>query len=86
MSDREIINAKQGLPMWWKPGIAFLKEEWLNNEFLSHFKNKKSTERNCSCDSPKLVELWEHDSCIRGRIDTTVCIKCNEVKSFSIVR
>ena len=32
MSDREIINAKQGLPMWWKPGIAFLKEEWLNNE------------------------------------------------------
>ena len=71
--------------MWWKPG-TFLKEEWLNNEFLSHFKNKKSTERNCSCDSPKLVELWEHDSCIRGRIDTTVCIKCNEVKSFSIVR
>ena len=74
MSDREIINAKQGLPMWWKPGIAFLKEEWLNNEFLSHFRNKKSTERNCSCDSPKLVELWEHDSCIRGRTEEQIKI------------
>lgn len=86
MSDREIINAKQGIPMWWKPNIAFLKEDWINHPDLSEFRFKESTERNCSCESPKLVELWEHDSCIRGRIDTTVCIKCNEVKSFSIVR
>ena len=86
MSDREIMNAKQGITMWWKPGIAFLKEDWVNHRDLKHFYYKKSTERNCSCDNPKLVELWEHDSCVRGRIDTTVCIKCNEVKSFSIVR
>lgn len=86
MSDREIMNAKQGIPMWWKPNMAFLKEDWIKHPDLSDFRFKKSTERSCSCESPKLVELWEHDSCIRGRIDTTVCIKCNEVKSFSIVR
>ena len=71
MSDREIMNAKQGIPMWWKPGITFLKEDWVNHKDLKQFYYKKSTERNCSCESPKLVELWEHDSCIRGRIDTT---------------
>ena len=65
---------------------CFLKEDWVNHKDLKQFYYKKSTERNCSCESPKLVELWEHDSCIRGRIDTTVCIKCNEVKSFSIIR
>ena len=86
MSDREIMNAKQGIPMWWKPGITFLKEDWVNHKDLKQFYYKKSTERNCSCESPKLVELWEHDSCIRGRIDTTVIDKCNEVKSFSIIR
>ena len=45
MSDREIINAKQGIPMWWKPNIAFLKEEWINHPDLSKFRNKKSTQR-----------------------------------------
>ena len=87
MSDREIMNAKQGVPMWWKPGIAFLKEDWVNHKDLKHFYNKECTDTgNCNCINPKLVELWEHDSCVRGRIDTTVCIKCDEVKSFSIVR
>jgi len=86
MSEREIMNAKQGLTQWWKPNIAFLKEEWSKHPYLKQFYNKKSTDRNCKCGAPKLVELWEHDSCVRGRIDTTVCIKCNEVESFSIVR
>ena len=48
MSDREIMNAKQGIPMWWKPGIAFLKEDWVNHKDLKQFYYKKSTERNCS--------------------------------------
>ena len=86
MSDREIMNAKSGVPMWWKPGISFLKQDWINHPHLKHFRNKKSTDSNCDCSSPKLVELWEHDSCVRGRIDTTVCVKCNEVESLSIIR
>ena len=86
MSDREIMNAKWGLPMWWKPGIAFLKEDWINHRDLKHFSNKKCTDTKCTCDNPKLVNLWEHDSCVRGRIDTDVCVQCDEVNSFSIIR
>ena len=86
MSDREIINAKQGLPMWWKPGIAFLREDWINHRDLKHFSNKKCTDTKCTCENPKLVNLWEHDSCVRGRIDTDVCVQCDEVNSFSIIR
>ena len=86
MSDREIMNSKQGIPMWWKPGIAFLKEEWKSMDELKDFSYKKSTDRKCNCENPKLVNLWEHDSCVRGRIDTDVCVSCNEVNSFSIIR
>ena len=86
MSDREIMNAKGGVPMWWKPGISFLKEDWIKHPDLKQFKNKPSWASDCECSSPALVELWEHDSCVRGRIDTTVCVKCNEVESLSIVR
>jgi hypothetical protein len=86
MSDREIMNAKWGLPMWWKPGIAFLREDWINHRDLKHFSNKKCTDTKCTCDNPKLVNLWEHDSCVRGRIDTDVCVQCDEVNSFSIIR
>ena len=86
MSDREIMNAKWGLPMWWKPGIAFLREDWINHRDLKHFSNKKCIDTKCTCDNPKLVNLWEHDSCVRGRIDTDVCVQCDEVNSFSIIR
>jgi len=86
MSDREIMNAKWGLPMWWKPGIAFLREDWINHRDLKHFSNKKCTDTKCTCDNPRLVNLWEHDSCVRGRIDTDVCVQCDEVNSFSIIR
>ena len=86
MSDREIMNAKWGLPMWWKPGIAFLREDWINHRDLKHFSNKKCTDTKCTCENPKLVNLWEHDSCVRVRIDTDVCVSCNEVNSFSIIR
>ena len=80
------MNAKWGLPMWWKPGIAFLREDWINHRDLKHFSNKKCTDTKCTCDNPKLVNLWEHDSCVRGRIDTDVCVQCDEVNSFSIIR
>ena len=80
------MNAKWGLPMWWKPGIAFLREDWINHRDLKHFSNKKCTDTKCTCDNPRLVNLWEHDSCVRGRIDTDVCVQCDEVNSFSIIR
>jgi hypothetical protein len=80
------MNAKWGLPMWWKPGIAFLREDWINHRDLKHFSNKECTDRKCTCENPKLVNLWEHDSCVRGRIDTDVCLQCDEVNSFSIIR
>ena len=80
------MNAKWGLPMWWKPGIAFLREDWINHRDLKHFSNKKCTDTKCTCENPKLVNLWEHDSCVRGRIDTDVCVQCDEVNSFSIIR
>ena len=80
------MNAKWGLPMWWKPGIAFLREDWINHRDLKHFSNKKCTDTKCTCDNPRLVNLWEHDSCVRGRIDTDVCVLCDEVNSFSIIR
>jgi len=78
MSDREIMNAKWGLPSWWKPRMAFLREEWINHRDLKHFSRKECTDKKCTCETPFLVELWEHDSCVRGRIDTKVCVKCNE--------
>ena len=86
MSDREIMNAKWGLPMWWKPGIAFLREDWINHRDLKHFSNKECTDTKCTCENPKLVNLWEHDSCVRGRIDTIICTLCDTIKSFRIVR
>ena len=37
-------------------------------------------------ESEHLVELWEHDSCVRGRIDTVVCTKGDVVRDFKISR
>ena len=37
-------------------------------------------------DPKEVLELWEQDFCSRGRIDTKICVKCNNVESFSIVR
>ena len=31
MSDREIMNAKRGLPMWYKPNMALTREQWMKN-------------------------------------------------------
>jgi hypothetical protein len=68
--------------------ISLLREDWINTPTLKHWATKSSVQDNkCGCsDDSKLIELWEHDSCVRGRIDTIVCTECNKVKSFSIVR
>lgn len=69
--------------------ISKLREEWIKDPKLKKWNRVGCTEKNtiCKCeDGNHLVELWEHDSCIRGRIDTIVCTICDSIKSFSIVR
>lgn len=68
--------------------ISMLREEWIANPNLKHWASKSCIQDNkCGCsDDSNLVELWEHDSCVRGRIDTIVCTDCNRVKSFKIIR
>ena len=67
--------------------ITYLKEEWVNDPKLKHWNGKSCVQDNkCGCSEPQLVELWEQDSCVRGRIDTIVCINCNRIKTFNIIR
>lgn len=65
-----------------------LKNEWTIDPQLKKWSSKSCVDKTlCSCKTDKNhVELWEHDSCVRGRIDTTVCTKCESVVKFSIVR
>jgi len=67
--------------------ISYLKNEWINHPQLKQWNSKGCVQNTkCGCSEPKLVELWEQDSCVRGRIDTIVCTNCNNVKSFKIIR
>jgi|TARA_A200000159_G_scaffold164614_1_gene195085 hypothetical protein len=66
--------------------MVYLKEEWVQHPKLKKYQNKSCTGDKCECGSTNSVELWEHDSCIRGRIDTEFCLDCDGVKTFSIIR
>lgn len=66
--------------------LSLLRDEWIKNPELKQWSNRRCTYHKCECDSPKLVELWEQDSCVRGRIDTVVCINCDKVETFKIIR
>lgn len=69
--------------------ISKLKEEWMHEHSpLKHWALIDSLQdKKCGCvDKSYLVELQEHDSCIRGRIDTVVCTMCNKIESFRIIR
>jgi hypothetical protein len=68
--------------------VSKLREEWINDPQLKHWASIECIQDSkCGCsDDSQLVELCEHDSCIRGRIDTIVCTECNRVKSFKIIR
>lgn len=65
-----------------------LREEWMKDTQLRKWNLVSCTERTpCKCgNSDNHIELWEHDSCVRGRIDTVICTKCNVVVDFDIVR
>ena len=65
------------------------REQWIEDPLLKKWSRVDCTEKEtiCRCeDGNHLVELWEHDSCIRGRIDTVVCTTCDSIKTFKIVR
>ena len=67
--------------------IAKLREEWINDPQLKHWNSRNVVRTHkCNCEEPKLIELWEQDSCVRGRIDTIVCTNCDSVKTFNIIR
>jgi hypothetical protein len=65
-----------------------LKNEWMEDSQLRKWSSKSCVETTlCSCKSERNhVELFEHDSCVRGRIDTTICTKCDTIVKFSIIR
>jgi hypothetical protein len=66
----------------------YLREEWTKDTDLKQWSRQSSLQdKRCGCgDDANLFELRDHDSCSRGRIDTTVCITCDKVKSFKIIR
>lgn len=66
-----------------------LREQWsVDSEFKKWSRygcvDKKTK---CDCeDGDHLVELIEHDSCVRGRVDTVICSICDTIKEFKIIR
>ena len=68
--------------------IALLKEDWLKDPNLKKWNSVRCTEKqNCTCNTDEHhVELWEQDFCVRGRIDTVICTKCDSIKTFNIIR
>lgn len=71
-------------------GIYLEKDEWMKEDSLKHWINKGSNITNtraCGCKGKgNYVTLIDHDSCIRGRIDTTICTICDVVVRYDIVR
>jgi len=69
--------------------VSRLREDWIQDSKLKQWNSKSSVGNHgtCRCESEKNhVELWEQDSCIRGRIDSVICTSCNVVVSFKIIR
>jgi hypothetical protein len=67
--------------------IAKNRNEWINDPKLSHWDNRSCTHpTKCECNNPNLIELCDHDSCVRGEIDTVICVKCDAVKRINIIR
>jgi hypothetical protein len=65
-----------------------LREEWIKTPELRKWSNVRNTNYSvCRCGNDKKhVELWEQDSCVRGRIDSVVCTSCNVLVSFKVIR
>lgn len=67
---------------------SLLRSDWIQRPDLKQWATRSCIDKTfCSCKSNKHhVELWEHDSCYRGRIDTTICTKCNSVVKIKIIK
>ena len=66
-----------------------LRNQWSHDLQLKKWNSVSCTENRgiCICSNDyNHVELWEHDSCIRGRIDTKICTKCDVIIGFNIIR
>ena len=66
-----------------------LKEQWsVDTEFKKwNGYSCVDVKTICDCeDGDHLVELIEHDSCVRGRVDTVICSVCDTIKEFKIIR
>ena len=66
------------------------KKEWFTLPSLKHWVGRDSTikpGRGCGCKGQgNYLVLEEHDSCIRGRIDTTICTICDVAVKSDIIR
>jgi hypothetical protein len=67
---------------------SLFRNEWIDDADLKKWRNRECTyNTKCQCnDESNLVELCEHDSCTRGRIDTVICTTCEGVHSIKIIR
>mgnify|MGYP000110860729 CR=1 FL=1 len=67
---------------------SLLRTEWINDPELKRWSDVSCVERNnCSCNTTDhQIELCEHDTCIRGQIDTIICTECNVIVNFDIIR
>ena len=68
---------------------VLLKQDWIKDSQLKKWSRIGVTEQynKCKCsDSTNHVELWEHDFCTRGRIDTIVCTECDSILNYKIIR
>ena len=67
---------------------VYTREQWLRNPELKKWAMKPAvSDKGCTCGNKEnWIELFDHESCIIGRIDTTICTQCNEVESFKIIR
>jgi hypothetical protein len=64
------------------------RDIWINDPHLKELGRLNiSSNQKCGCNTKdNHVELVDHDSCVRGRIDTIVCTECHKVSSFKIIR
>jgi hypothetical protein len=66
----------------------YRREEWSTDPDLKKWMFKEPIpDKVCRCGHKNHhIELIDHSSCIRGRIDVTVCTTCNEIVSFDVIR
>lgn len=70
---------------------SYIEEKvWSSDPKLKHWTRRQCTfnpGRGCGCKGKgNYITLLNHDSCIRGRVDTTICTVCDVIVDIDIVR